>query len=211
MNNLIGYLEALIEIWKIEKVNLVGISMGGALSIGYTLQNPNCVQSMTLVGSYGIQDYAPAHHMSYFLVRMPWLLDASWRMMRGSRWAAKYTLSNIVHNPEARTDDVIDELMEALANPDSQKAFSQWQRDEVQWEGLKTNYSEQLHRIEQPILMVHGTHDVGVPLKYAQRAVTKFQKAQLEIFENAGHWTQRDFPNKFNHLLGEFLSNISAS
>jgi pimeloyl-ACP methyl ester carboxylesterase len=96
-------------------------------------------------------------------------------------------------------------VFEAMQNPNSQRAFGQFQRDEVQWNGMKTNYIERLSEIDVPVLIVHGSHDIGVPLEYARRAATRFKNARLEIFENAGHWTQRDDPDRFNQLMLEFL------
>ncbi|MEL7436734.1 MAG: alpha/beta hydrolase, partial [Chloroflexota bacterium] len=204
--NLTKYLEELMDIWQLDDVALVGISMGGALSLSYTLRHSDRVRCVTLIGSYGIQDVAPFHHLSYAMIRMPWLLNWAWSMMRGSRWAARYTVSNILNNPEARTDAILGEVMEALNNANSQIAFSQWQRDEIQWYGLNTNFTDELHKLQVPVLLAHGTHDIGVPLKYAERAAEKLPHAQLEIFENAGHWTQRDYPEKFNTLLLNFLA-----
>ena len=161
---------------------------------------------MVLVGSYGIQDWAPSHRVSYFLVRMPWLMDVIWSVARGSRWAASYSLKSILRNPQSRTQGLVDEVFEAMQNPTSQRAFGQFQRDEIFWGGMKTDYMERLPEIEVPVLLVHGSQDIGVPLKYAQRAAARFPNARLEIFQNAGHWTQRDYPQRFNRLVLEFLS-----
>jgi pimeloyl-ACP methyl ester carboxylesterase len=56
--------------------------------------------------------------------------------------------------------------------------------------------------------MVHGSHDIGVPLKYARRAAARLENASLEVFEDAGHWTQRDYPERFNRLMLEFLDGL---
>lgn len=204
--NLTGYVEQLMDTWKVWRAALIGISMGGSLAIGYTLRHPERVERMILIGSYGIQDKAPYHLMSYFMVRLPWLMDAMWSMARGSRWTARYSLKSILHNPESRSDELVQELFEAMQYLDSQKAFYQMQRDEVQWKGMKTNYTDRLSEIQAPVLIVHGEKDIGVPLKYAQRAASRFPNARLEVIQNAGHWTQRDYPERFNRLMLEFLA-----
>lgn len=205
MENLIGYLEGLVAFWEVRTVSLVGISMGGALALGYTLAHPDVVNRLILIGSYGLQDYAPYHRMSFFLTRMSWLNNSMWAMLRNSRWAARYTLNAIVRNPASRTESLVDEVLEAMRNTHSQEAFSEFQRDEVRGSGMKTNWSERLPEITIPVLVIHGTHDIGVPLKYAQRAAERLPNARLEIIENAGHWTQRDYPGKVNKLILDFL------
>ncbi|MEO0598187.1 MAG: alpha/beta hydrolase [Chloroflexota bacterium] len=152
-----------------------------------------------------MRDYAELHRLSYFLVRMPWLSNITWKMMGGSRWAVRYTLKSILNNPQSRTEAILDEVMYAIENTDSQQAFGEWQLDEMLWDGLRTNYTDKLHEITVPVLLVHGTQDAGVPLRYAERAATKFPNVRFEIINNAGHWTHRDYPDQFNALLLEHL------
>jgi pimeloyl-ACP methyl ester carboxylesterase len=206
ISNLVGYLEQLMDCWGIGQAALIGISMGGSIAVGYALRHPERVSRMVLVGSYGIQDKAPYHAMSYFLVRAPWLMDALWAMTRGSRWAARYSLNNIMFNPNARTEELVDEVLKAMQNLNSQKAFGQMQRDEILWKGLKTNYTPSLSELHMPVLLVHGEKDIGVPVRYAQRAAKQIPNARLEAIPNAGHWTQRDYPELFNRLVLEFLA-----
>ncbi len=206
LDNLLGWIEALMDIWGLDSAALTGVSMGGALAIGYTLAHQQRVRCMVLVGSYGIQDRAPSHRLSYFLVRMPWLMDAMWGLARGSRWAASYSLKSILRNPQSRTEALVDEVFAAMQIPSSQRAFGQFQRDEILWDGMKTNYMQRLPEIQVPVLLVHGSNDIGVPLKYARQAAARFPNARLEVIQDAGHWTQRDFPQQFNRLVLEFLN-----
>jgi pimeloyl-ACP methyl ester carboxylesterase len=208
---LVGLVGALMDAWDLKQAALVGISMGGSIAIGCTLEQPRRVSQLVLVGTYGIQDKAPYHLMSLLMVRLPWLMDAAWGMARGSRWAARYSLKNILRSPEAVTEDLVDEVMVAMQNLAAQKAFAQWQRDEILWNSTKTNYTSRLAEISIPVLLVHGSHDIGVPVRYAQRAAALLPNAHLEVFENAGHWTQRDYPARFNRLLLSFLKEKTAS
>jgi pimeloyl-ACP methyl ester carboxylesterase len=203
---MLDVLAQLMDTWGLEKAALIGISMGGGLAIGYTLQHQERVEKLVLIGSYGIQDKAPYHALSYFMIRMPWVMNATWAMSRGSRWAARYSLESIIRNPQSRSDALLNEVLAAMQNLDSQKAFGIFQQDEISWNGTKTNYTPMLGEIKIPALLIHGTHDIGVPLKYAQRAAGLFPNARLAIIENAGHWTQRDYPEKVNEQILDFLA-----
>ena len=206
VEKMLAVLGQLMDVWKLEKATLIGISLGGGLATGYTLRYQERVERLILIGSYGIQDKAPYHALSYFMVRMPWVMNATWAMSRGSRWAARYSLESIIFNPESRTDALVDEVLAAMQNLDSQKAFGIFQRDEILWKGLKTNYTPRLGEINIPALLIHGTKDIGVPVKYARRAAGILPNARLEVIENAGHWTQRDYPEQVNRLILEFLA-----
>ena len=83
--------------------------------------------------------------------------------------------------------------------------FQQFQQDEVHWGGLKTCYMPHVGKIEAPVLIVHGTSDIGVPVRFAREAAERIPNAKLHIIEEAGHWTQRDYPDKVNRALIEFL------
>ncbi len=208
MSGLLEIMQALMDLWKLDNAALVGLSMGGAIALGYTLAHQDRVQKLVLVGSYGIQDKVPYQFLSYLYLQIPGVVDLMWALTRRSKMTAEYLIKGLLHNPEARTDALMAEVMEALKNSHSQRAFSQWQRDEVGRHGMKTNYTDHLHELTIPVLLIHGAHDAGVPLEYAQRAASRLKQGRLEVIENAGHWTQRDDPERFNQKLLEFLKTV---
>jgi pimeloyl-ACP methyl ester carboxylesterase len=198
-------IETLVEKLGLKDFCIAGISMGGGVGLGYTLRHRERVNRLVLVGAYGLQDKAPYHRLSSVLVRIPglntltrWMLTTSPRMLRES-------LKSIVRNPQALTDELVQEVMDALKHSQSIEVWSQFQRDEIRWSDVKTCFMSHLHEITCPVLIVHGSHDIGVPLRFAQEAARRIPNAQLEVFENAGHWTQRDQPERFNQLLLSFL------
>lgn len=208
--SLLDFLAALTAALELDDLRLVGISMGGALALGYTLRHPEQVERLALVGSYGLADRAPAHALSALFVRLPWVNELSWWVLRRWRAGVAYTVGQIVRSPEARTDALIDAVFEAVQDPSAQRAFAEFQQDEVRWGGLKTNYTDRLHEIAQPVMLVHGSEDIGVPLAAAERAAGRLPDAELHVFEGAGHWTQRDQPARFNDLLLRFLADEAS-
>ncbi len=206
LEHLLNYLQEFVKVLGLERLTLCGISMGGALALGYTLRCPKRVEKLMLVGSYGLQARAPDHTLSYLLVRLPGASAVNSLFLGSIRWLLKESLKQIIHNPTFLTVELIEEVSEALKNRDSQTAFNQWQRSEMRWEGTRTNYTVSLPQITQPVLIVHGSRDIGVPLAAAKRAATLLPHACLEVFDGAGHWTQRDEPEWFNQLLLAFLA-----
>jgi pimeloyl-ACP methyl ester carboxylesterase len=205
VNHLLDFMSDFIAALKLDDLRLVGISMGGALTLGLTLRHPEKVSCLVLIGSYGIQDKAPSHFLSYLFLRLPFVNELSWWMLRKWRGGLRYSLRQILRNPQVLTESLIDEVFETIQDPTAQKNFAEFQKDEVQRHGLRTNYTKRLHEITQPVLIVHGTKDIGVPVKAAQRAAENLPNAELHLFEGAGHWTHRDQPARFNHLLLKFL------
>lgn len=57
-------------------------------------------------------------------------------------------------SPCSRREEV--NVYEAIQNPSARRKFAEFQGDEVQWGGMRMNYTGRLHEIEQPVLIVHG-------------------------------------------------------
>ena len=198
------YLRAFAATLGIERAAYCGVSLGGALALGHALADPAGVTKLVLVGSYGLQERTPAHALSYLLVRTPGSTALGAYLLKGRR-LLRASLRQIVHNPASLTPRLVEEVAEALENRASQAAFRQFQQDEIRWCGNRTNYTSSLSRVDQPVLVVHGSRDVGVPLAAAERAAALLPRSRLEVFKGAGHWTQRDEPERFNRLLLAFL------
>ncbi len=190
----------------LKTFTLGGVSMGGGMALGYTLMQPERVTRLVLVGSYGLQDRAPFHHLSRLLIALPGMNALTRGMLKGRPGLVRRSLSSILRNPAALTDELVQQVMAALEQSQSLEVWSQFQRDEIGWNGVKTCYMPRLSEITCPTLLVQGTHDIGVPLRYAEEAARRLPHARLEIFENAGHWTQRDDAPRFHRLLLDFLN-----
>lgn len=204
------YVREFMIVLEIERAVFCGVSMGGALALGYTLAYPAGVANLVLIGSYGLQDRTPAHAFSYLMVHTPGFAKLN-ALFVGNRWLLKESLKQIIRNPTSLTSELVEEVSDSLKNRDAQTAFRQFQRSEIRWRNNKTNYTSVLTQITQPVLVVHGSRDIGVPLAAAERAAGLLPHARFEVFKGAGHWTQRDEPERFNQLLLSFLKTWSRS
>ena len=64
----VGFLDRLMDALGLEKASLVGISMGGAISLGFSLRSPQRVEKLVLVDSHGLGGEVPGGMASYALV-----------------------------------------------------------------------------------------------------------------------------------------------
>lgn len=55
----VGFLGRLMDTLGLERASLVGISMGGAISLGFTLRSPQRVEKLVLVDSHGLGGEVP--------------------------------------------------------------------------------------------------------------------------------------------------------
>jgi pimeloyl-ACP methyl ester carboxylesterase len=205
MPRLIDCLEAVRAALGIERMHLAGISMGGGAAIGYALAYPRQVRSLALIDSYGLQAHAPLHYLSGLLLYTPGLVPLSWSLLRHNRQLAQHALEQIFHDPSRITPELVDECVAELQRSHAGKAFLSFQRDEVHFSGLRSDYRARLPEIRCPTLVVHGDNDPLVPVECAREAAKHIPDVRLEIIESCGHWPQREHPGAFHDALGAFL------
>lgn len=203
----VGFLGRLMDELGLERASLVGISMGGGVSLGFALRSPERVDRLVLVDSYGLGSELPWPLLSYVMVRLPLLNELTWAALGRSRWMTKWSLRNTVHDPSVITDGLVDELSQLVKKPGAGAAFRSFQRSEVSGRGLRTSFVEQLGNVTAPTLIVHGAEDRLVPVAWARRAHQLIRNSELVVLEGCGHWPPREKPEEFNRVVVEFLAS----
>ena len=202
----ISILKEFIDALNIERPSIVGISMGGAIGLGFRLENPDRVNKLVLVDSYGLQDQAPAHKLSYLFVRIPLVYEFTWWSISRSRSMAAASLRGIFSDPDRVTDELVDLVFAELNKPKAGLPFRSFQMEEMGWNTMTTVYMDRLDEIRIPTLVVHGADDNLVPLKDAEEAHSRIRGSQFSILPDAGHWPQREKPGEFFELVSAFLN-----
>ncbi|HMQ30404.1 MAG TPA: alpha/beta fold hydrolase [Chloroflexaceae bacterium] len=201
----VNLLEELLDALGLAQASLVGVSLGGGAALGFALRWPERVRRLALVASYGLGNAVPWDALGALLVRLPGLAGLSWALLRRDRGLLRRALGGVVSTSAALTDELVDEAWASLRRPDVGRAFGGFQRAEVGWGGLRTDFSTRLHELAMPVLLVHGAHDRSVPVAWAQRAEHAIPDAHLQIFERSGHWPPREEPERFNQTIAAFL------
>lgn len=202
----VGFLGRLMEALGLEKARLVGISMGGAISLGFSLRSPERVEKLVLVDSHGLGREVPGGMASYALVRLPLLNRLIWAALKRSRKMVEQSLRTVFYDPRAVTENLVDEVYELAKKPEAGRAWRSWQKNEIRREGLLTNYVDRLPSLAVPTLILHGAEDGYVPVSWARRAHTLIEDSELHVFPQCGHWLTLERPEEFNRMALEFLA-----
>lgn len=201
----IEFVRRLLDQLDVERPTLAGISMGGGIAIGFALAYPQRVNRLVPVDSYGIQRKYPGGLWGYYLVRMEWLNRFSWWLLGRNRALTRASLQQIMYDPNALSDDLINEVYEEIRRPRAGMAFRSFQRHEVLRDGVRTCYLDRLKEIQAETLFIHGENDRLVPVECAREAHAKLPGSRLEVIPACGHWPQREQPDEFNRILLDFL------
>ena len=201
----VDFLRQLMDALGLEKAALVGISMGGAISLGFALRAPHRIDKLVLVDSHGLGKEVPGRVMSYVLVRLPLLNRVMWAVMGRSRRMIRWSLRTVFHDPHVVTKSLVDEVFRLAKKPGVGRAWRSWQKNEIKWSGLHTNFVEKLNALAVPTLLLHGEQDRYVPVSWARRAHGLIRGSELRIFPQCGHWLSREKPMEFSRAVVEFL------
>lgn len=199
-----GVLSEFFAARDLLEVTLVGISLGGGVSLAYTLGEPARVSRLVLVSSYGLGGEIPGGLASALYVKTPGLLEATWWALGRSRRLQRRILGRIVH-PTNVNNALFEEVYVELDRPNAGDAYRRFQRAEVGWTELKTDYSEQMTELPVPALFIHGKDDSVVPEDYAKRASDAAPVADRFLLTDCGHWPPREHPEAFVSRLQAWL------
>ena len=197
-----GFLDAL----GLDRVALVGVSMGGGAALAYALDRPDRVRRLVLVDSYGLGGRIPGGYLGYVFTRIPFLARVVWAALRRNRVLLRLMLRGIVAGGDAVPPALVDDAARAVRRDDAGRSFTTFQRNEVGPTGLRSNYVDRLPDLSVPTLVVHGEADPLVPVAWAVRAGTLVPDATVRVLPDCGHWPPRERPERFVDLVAAFLS-----
>jgi 2-hydroxymuconate-semialdehyde hydrolase len=185
---------ALIDELGIERFSVIGNSMGGAIAFSLAAARPEAIDRIVVMGTMGIGGPIPDG------LAEVWGYDPSPEAMRRLIELFAYDQSIV-------TDELVQMRYRASADPVVRDAFAAM-FPEPRQDGLDdlALSEEELRAIEHPVLLVHGYHDVIVPLRSTSLPLMDvLRDAQLHAFGNSGHWVMIEQPQAFTASVLAFL------
>jgi pimeloyl-ACP methyl ester carboxylesterase len=181
----VDFLGRLMDALGLKTASLVGISMGGGAALGFALRSPERVEKLILVDSYGLGSDA---------------------LLRRSPTMIRWSLYGLVYDRQKVTDEMVEETGRLLEDRQAGQAWSSFQKNEVGWGGLRTDFSGRLRELVMPTLLVHGAQDRAVPVAWARRAQVRIPDCELRVFCECGHLPPREQPEEFARVVERFLA-----
>jgi 2-hydroxy-6-oxonona-2,4-dienedioate hydrolase len=185
----------------IEKVALVGNSMGGMTSLRFTIEHPDRVSHLITMGapSPGTNVFAPAGAPSE---GMKTLLAA---YTDPSPANFKRLVSIMAYDQSFATDELAAERSaNALAHPEHLVSFQTHMASAAKkFQALGSRLAE----IAVPTMVMHGRDDRTVSFEASLRTVAVVPNARLVLFNRCGHWVQLEHAAEFNRLVAQFVAN----
>jgi 4,5:9,10-diseco-3-hydroxy-5,9,17-trioxoandrosta-1(10),2-diene-4-oate hydrolase len=195
-------LAGLLDALGLERVHLVGNSLGGGTAVRFALRYPDRAGRLVLMAPGGLGLNVFATDPTEGVRRL-----AAFAAPPGpSREKLAAFLRTLVFDQRLITDELIEERYADAATPEALAAMASLgasffdpatAEDGMLW--------REAHRLRQRVLLVWGREDRVNPLDGALVALKLIRRAQLHVFGGCGHWAQLEKFDEFNRLVIGFL------
>ena len=192
-------LKGLLDGLGLDKVHIIGNSMGGHSAVAFALANPARVGKLVLMGggTGGPSQFVPMPtegiKLLQGLYREPTIENLK-KMMAvfvfDSSSLTEELFQARLDNMLARRDHLENFVKSLAANP---KQFP--------------DFGPRLGEVTAPALVIWGRDDRFVPMDVGLRLIWGMPNAELHIFNRCGHWAQWEHADKFNRMVLDFLTH----
>lgn len=197
----------LLTVLGIDRVTVVGHSLGGGVAMQFAYQFPERCERLVLVATGGIgSDLHPLLRLAAVPgsgAVLPVLTAPSVARMG---WAAARTLGWLRSDLGRDADDLM-RTFQSLHLPTARRAFLRTLRTSADGHGQAITMLDRCYLAAgMPSMIVWGGHDAVIPVEHARIAHAAMPGSRLEIFEDAGHFPHRSDPDRFQAVLTDFLA-----
>ncbi|MDI6908471.1 4,5:9,10-diseco-3-hydroxy-5,9,17-trioxoandrosta-1(10),2-diene-4-oate hydrolase [Nocardioides sp.] len=192
---------ALLDELGIDRVHLLGNSLGGGTAMRLALDHPDRVGRLVLMGPGGLSlNLFHADPTEGVQRLMDFGADPTREKLRAF-------ISTMVVDQRLVTDELVEERFADATAPGAQDAMrsmgmSFWNPETAE-DGMLWR---EAHRLRKHTLLTWGREDRVNPLDGALAALKLIPKAQLHVFSNCGHWAQVEAADEFAEVSIAFLA-----
>ncbi|ELR70538.1 hydrolase, alpha/beta fold family protein [Fulvivirga imtechensis AK7] len=197
----------LIEKLKLEKVTMVGHSMGAQVSMTVALQYPEKVESLILAAPAGFETFNEKEAIWLRSIFKPEAVAAA------SPEQIRFNYGLNFYKMTADVEFMIQDRIKMTAAKDFMlycKTISKGVSGM-----LDEPVFQQLKDLQQPVMVVYGENDALIPNPILHKAVTtadiakkgheQLPNSQLKMIRECGHFVPFEKPDIFNRIIVDFL------
>lgn len=185
VKNLAKYLENFIEFKGLDKVILLGNSLGGHIGLLHTKLFPNKVKALVITGSSGLYENAMGDGYP----------------KRGNYEFIKKKSEDVFYDPKVATKEIVDEVF-ATVNDRSKliKTLA------IAKSAIRHNMAKDLPNMHTPTCIIWGKNDSVTPPNVAVEFDELLPDSELYWIDKCGHAPMMEHPLTFNEILDEWLT-----
>ncbi|QOI96835.1 MAG: alpha/beta hydrolase [Flammeovirgaceae bacterium] len=186
LEGLRNFLEEFVALKKLDKMIIMGNSLGGHIALVYTLKNPGKVTKLILTGSSGL--FEDSMGGSY--------------PKRGNYEYIRERVAYTFYDPAVATKELVDEVFETTNSiPKCLRIVA------IAKSAQRNNLATEITNIHTPTLLIWGLNDTITPAMVAHEFNRLIPNSTLRFIDKCCHAPMMEHPEKFNTLVEDFLMN----
>lgn len=191
---------------RVPHATVVGQSLGGGIAMQFAYQYPERIERLVLVCSGGLGE------------------DVSWLLRALTLPGAEYVMPLLFPSFVRDAGDALRRRLSAfglraprveeewqsyasLTDPATRQAFVKTLRAVIDLGGQSVSAHDRLYLADLlPTLIIWGEHDRIIPVSHAHAAHEAMPASELVLFERSGHFPHVEEPERFLHVLEDFMA-----
>jgi pimeloyl-ACP methyl ester carboxylesterase len=192
-------LAALLDVARIDRAVVAGLSMGGYITFAFWRRHRERVRALVLADTRpGADDVESSRKRGEL---------AAVARTQGSAAVADQMMTGMVgRSTRDKSPEVVEQVYGMLASAPADGVVGA-----LEAMVARPDSTPMLGSIDVPTLIVVGEEDALTPVREARAMQASVRGSRLEVLAGAGHVSNLERPAAFNHVLSEFLSSLTLS
>jgi len=186
VKNMATFLYDFIEYKELEKVILLGNSLGGHIGLYFTKHYPEKVDALVLTGSSGLYEKAMGDSFP----------------KRGNYEYIEEKTKAVFYNPEIATKELVDDVFKIVNDRNAViRTLS------IAKSAIRHNMAKDIPNIKQPTCLIWGKQDTVTPPEVAIDFHKLLPNSKLFWLDKCGHAAMMEKPEEFNKILHNWFDS----
>lgn len=186
----------LLEMLKIERAIIGGLSMGGYVTFNFLKRFPEKAAALVLCDTSAGSDSEESRESRFTLIEQ---IETEGAQALIDEMLPKLVCENTKQNKQELVNKI--EKMFSEVNPQAAIAA-------LRGMAQRKDNSDLLNQISLPTLLIFGKEDKVTNLMTAENLSNKIPNSKLVIIEDAGHYSNLEQPEIFNMALVDFIKAV---
>ncbi|WP_192723903.1 alpha/beta fold hydrolase [Mycobacterium sp. OAS707] len=204
-----GAVAPFLDALGVDRVDIVGNSMGGGVGINFAIHHPDRIGGLVTIGGIGTNIFSPGPSEG---IRLLQEFTEEPTRQRLVDW-----LNSMVYDQGLVTEQLIEERWKLATDPETlasarrmygKAAFAQMMAM-MKAADVPMPWA-QMHKVAAPTLLTWGRDDRVSPLDMALIPMRTIPNAELHVFPNCGHWAMIEAKEAFESAVMAFLTRPAA-
>ena len=205
-------LRDLLAVLDVDRVTVVGHSLGGGIAMQFAYQFPERLERLVLVDSGGLGEEVSLVLRAATLPGAEFVLPLLFGPIpRTAGRTIGKVLGKLGMRASANTRGLAEGL-DSLGDAAARRAFVHTARSVIDPAGQRVDARDRLYLSRDvPTMLIWGECDRIIPVAHGRGAHELMPHSRFEVFPGAGHFPFNDDPDRFVEVLGDFIATTEPA